>query len=250
VYQRREQRKTAVKSSANAHTVPLRQSTTVAAAKKRTNTHVGSSVIQRGLQWKGRPLQSTRARRLLSRAATAAAGNACVCTYARVCTRLFSRRRTGHGAGAGAPGAATPPTNGPQTESFPNAAAHPRRSRGALPLPLRIRSQSGLHVSTKNVLDGVAGGTTSQYAPKTGGRPRSPPRLVGIERSPFLPVTLGAKQATPSVTLRSTRGLPELRASINRHSAPCATCGARLTVHGGRPFGGVAGELHRESASD
>jgi len=59
-----------------------------------------------------------------------------------------------------------------------------------------------------------------------------------------------AQQATPSVVLRSTRGLPGPLASLKRHRAPCATCGARSAVHGGRPIEGVAGEVHSESASD
>jgi len=66
----------------------------------------------------------------------------------------------------------------------------------------------------------------------------------------LLPVTLRAQQATLSVTLRSTRGLPGPRASLNRHSAPCATCGAQSAVHGGRPIEGVAGGVHRKRTSD
>jgi len=125
-----------------------------------------------------------------------------------------------------------------------------RRSGGATTLPLRRRSHRGPQASSETVLDGVAGGTTPPYATKTGGRPRSPPRSGGIGRPPLLPVTLRAHQATPSVTLRSTCGLPGPRASINRHSAPCATCGALSAVHGGRPIEGVAGGVHRKSASD
>jgi len=59
----------------------------------------------------------------------------------------------------------------------------------------------------------------------------------------------GAQQATPSVALCSTRGLPGPRAPLKRHRAPCATCGARSAVHGGRPIECVAGEVHSESAS-
>ena len=101
--------------------MPSRPPTNSAAAKKRSSTHVRPRAKQRGLQRRRRPLQSTRARRRLSRSATAAAdGDGCG-RHARGCTRLLSRRRPGHGAGADAPGAATPPTNGPQTGSAANA---------------------------------------------------------------------------------------------------------------------------------
>ena len=143
--------RTAAKSSTHAHTVPPRPPTTTAAAKKLVNTHVRPPVMQRGRQRRRRPLQSTRARRLLSRAATAAAGEDGGRRHARGCTRLLSRRRPGHGAGADAPGAATPPTNGPQTGSAANAAvpddpaATPpchcvKDHRGARKLPARLFS--------------------------------------------------------------------------------------------------------------
>jgi len=137
VYQRRAQRKTAAKSSAHAHTVPPRPPTTTAAAKKRADTHVRPPVLQRGRQRRWRPLQSNRARRLLFLAATAAAGEDSGRTRARGCTRLLSRRQTGHGPGAVAPGAATPLTIGPQTESAPNASDRSRRSCSATTLSLR-----------------------------------------------------------------------------------------------------------------
>jgi len=189
VYQRRAQRTTAAKSSARADTVPPRPLTTTAAAKKRADTHVLHPVMQRGRQRRWRPLQSTRARRLLSRAATAAAGKDEGRTHARGCTRLLSLRRPGHGPGAVAPGAATPPTNGPQTESTPNASDRQDGPRRHHPATAR-RSQRGQQGSTATVLDGLARSTTPPYAPKTGGRPRSPPRSRGIGRTPFLPVTL------------------------------------------------------------
>jgi len=80
-----------------------------------------------------RPQQSTRARRLLRRAATAAAGDDGGRTHASGCTLLLSRRLTGHGPAAVAPGATTPPTNGPQTESDSNASDRSRRC--AVPPP-------------------------------------------------------------------------------------------------------------------
>jgi len=125
-----------------------------------------------------------------------------------------------------------------------------RRSRGATTPPLRRRSHRGPQAASETIFDGLAGGTTPPYAPKTGGRPRSPPRSGGIERPPWLPVTLRAQQATPSVTPRSTCVLPGPQSSIDRHCAPCATCGALSAVHGGRPIEGVAGGVHRKSASD
>jgi len=125
-----------------------------------------------------------------------------------------------------------------------------KRSGGVTTLPLRGRSQRGPQASSETILDSPAGGTTPPYAPKTGGRLQSPPRSGGIVRTPLLPVTLRAQQATPSVTLRSPCDLPGLRASLNRHSAPCATCGAQLAALGGRPNEGAAGGVHRKNASD
>jgi len=127
VYQRRAQRKTAAKSSAHAHTVPPRPPTTAAAAKKRADSHVLPPVMQRGRHRRWRPQQSTRARRLLSRAATAAAGDDCGGTHTCGCTRLLSRRRTGHSPKAVAPGAGTTPTDGQQIESAPSSSVSSRR---------------------------------------------------------------------------------------------------------------------------
>jgi len=61
---------------------------------------------------------------------------------------------------------------------------------GATTLPLRKRSQWGPQGFTAAGLDGLAGGTTPLYAPKTGRRPRLPPRSGGIGRPLFFPVTL------------------------------------------------------------
>jgi len=249
VYQRQAQRTDSPQDSAHAQTVPPRPPKTTAAARKSRNTHDLPPVMQCGRQRRWRPLRSTRARRLLSRAVTAAAGDDGGRRNACGCAQLLSRRKTGHSAGANAPGAATSPTNGPQ-EGFCRKRDRSRRSRSATTLPLRRQSHRGPQDSCATVLDGLAGGTTPPCAPKTGGRPRSYPRSGEIGRPPLLPVTLRAQQATPSVTLRSTCGLPGPRASINRHSASCATCGARSAVCGGRPIEGVAGGVHGKSASD
>ena len=125
-----------------------------------------------------------------------------------------------------------------------------RRFGGVTTLPLRGRSQRGPQASSETILDSPAGGTTPPYAPKTGGRLQSPPRSGGIGRAPLLPVTLRAQQATPSVTLRSLCDLPGPRASLNRHSAPCATCSAQSVIHGGWPIEGMVGGEHRKRASD
>ena len=245
----RHREQTAPKSRAHAQTVPPRPPKTTAAARKSGNTHDLHPVMQCGPQGRWRPLRSTRARSLLSRAVTAAAGDDGGRRNACGCARLLSRRKTGHSAGANAPGAATSPTNVPQ-KGFCRQRDRSRRSRSATTLPLRRKSQRGPQDSCETVLDGRAGGTTPPCAPKTGGRPRSYPRSGEIGRPPLLPVTLRAQQATPSVTLRSTCGLPGPRASINSHSASCATCGARSAVCGGRPIEGVAGGVHGKSASD
>jgi len=152
--------------------------------------------------------------------------------------------------GADAPGTATPPTNGPQTESPPNAddltrrcAAQPpcdcvgdhRGARKAPPRPFSTVSQVARPHRTPQKQAAALDRPLARG--ETGGR------LSFLSRS-------GAQQATPSVALRSTRGLPGPRASLKRHRAPCATCGAKSAIHGGRPIEGVAGEVHSESASD
>jgi len=114
--------KIAAKTSTHAHTVPPGPPTTTAAAKTRTTTHVRPPVRQRGRHRSRRPLQSTRARRLLARAATAAAGDDGGRRHVRGCAWLLSRLRTGHGTGADASNAASPP-NGPKVGSTLNTTA-------------------------------------------------------------------------------------------------------------------------------
>jgi len=121
VCQRWHREETTAKRSALAQTVPPRPPNTTAVAQKRGNTHVLPPVMQCGRQRRWRPLQSTRARRLHSRVVTAAAGDDGGRRHARGCARHLSRRKTGHGAGANAPGSATPPTNGPKNRSAANA---------------------------------------------------------------------------------------------------------------------------------
>jgi len=205
--------------------------------------------MQRGRQRQRRPLQSTLARRLLSCAATATAGDDGGRTHARGCTLLLFRRRTGHGPGAVAPGAATPPTNGPQTESVPNASVRSRRC-AAPPLCHCVDDDRGARKASPRPFSTVSQVARPHRTPIKEqaaaldlplARGESGGRLSCLSRS-------GALQATPSV--RSTHGLPGPRASLKRHRAPCATCAAQSADHGGRPIEGVAGEVHSESASD
>ena len=176
--------------------------------------------MQRGRQRQRRPLQSTRARRLLSRAATAAAGDDGGRTHARGCTMLLSRRRTGHGPGAVAPGAATPPTNGPQTESAPNASDRSRRcaapppchclddDRGARRAPPRPFSTVSQVAQPHRTPQKQAAALDCPLA-----RGESGGRLSCLSRS-------GALQATPSVARVARRPRSNATELPARHVAP------------------------------